>query len=453
MDTGSVRDMLRNEEKEMDLNAAPDWKATAGFDDLSPPRLMNSYSSPPFGQTDSFRSMDMHAGMEENALNQRTVWRGGMVPPSVPGMAGGGIHSYDHVGGNWGGLPMDDGLYHGMGSMQLNPKQAHDSVYRPQKQGFAKLQPKNLQDAVHVVAAPRSSSAAPPTAPGGWLEPNYHFVSNSRPVALFQALQAYLEGKSIDFTVKPAKFKCKCVTYPDGSRLPFFVRIFSTAVPEQYAVEFQRRSGDIIRFSEIYRDAKCVLSQDGHVVCEGPPSPVFVPFEAPPLDLDEETMVTAEDTEETLNCLVSMAGSSFADVKSQAVQALSQLTLSKDTQGIMIQGSAFELMVDSLSSNHEDIHRCAATGLANLVEGRADAAKSLQSKNAVPAFLALSRSDCTEVVRESTRALANMGAMLKSTLAGDPPVPGLRESINQLVHSGDSKTRAYATALQSSVKT
>lgn len=445
--------MLRMEEKKDENFDAPTFLSTGGFDDLSPPSLMQSYSSPPaFGQADTFRSMDLHMGEEENALNSRTVWRGGMVAPSVPSLPGAGsIHGYDHMGGSsWGGRPMD-GLYQGMGGLNLNQKQAHDSGYRPQKQrDFSQFQPKNLQDAVHVVAAPsRPSSAAPPSPPGGWLEPNYHFVSASEPLDLFQAVQSFLEEKSIDFTVKPAKYKCKCVTYREGGRLPFFVRIFSTAVPKQYAVEFQRRSGDIIHFSEIYREAKYLLNQAGHVVNEGPPSPTFQSFRVPELDVE----VTKEETEETVNCLLSMAGSNYDDVKSQAVQALSQMTLSTDSQEIMIQGSAFDLMVDSLSSSHEDIHRCAATAIANLVEGRPEAAKTLQEKNAVVTFLALStQSDCTEVVRESTRALANMGALLKAGLAGDPPVAGLDEGISQLALSGDTKTRAYASSLQQSLR-
>jgi len=76
----------------------------------------------------------------------------------------------------------------------------------------------------------------PPPVPGGYLEPNCHLISRSKPTSLFdlipQTLQSLLQQRhicyGIDMDANQQKFKVKCVAYPLGElKLQFICRVFS----------------------------------------------------------------------------------------------------------------------------------------------------------------------------------------------------------------------------------
>lgn len=321
-------------------------------------------------------------------------------------------------------------------------------------QEYAPAQPKKGELYVQELVAPAAGEPidedAPPMAPGGWMEPNYHFLSNTAPAALFGHLKGVLESLDIDFIVKPAKFKYKCVGYREGARLPFYVRIFSTDVRKRYAVEFQRRSGDIIHFSALYRECKSKLAHKGLVVL--PPGTKLAPFKKfeplpplPPME-DEDIAQTTEEVTATVSCLLGMATSKCADIQTQGMQALSQLTLSDPAKEILrSQDTGFGVLVESLASPTEDVHRCAISGLANLIEGNQDACQRLRDAKGVDSLFDLaSTTDTPQVVRESARALLNLVKIFGVSIADED----FKRNLENLSQTSDTATTNHVREMR-----
>jgi len=95
-------------------------------------------------------------------------------------------------------------------------------------------------------ASEKETSPEPPTAPGGYLEPSYHFISRVKPTVLLQAIVSVMQNNGIDFQLNSKKYKVKCALYPIGEpKVPFVASVFqmdSDKMGKRYAVEFQRRS-------------------------------------------------------------------------------------------------------------------------------------------------------------------------------------------------------------------
>jgi len=123
-------------------------------------------------------------------------------------------------------------------------------------------------------------SVEPPLAPGGYLEPFYHFVSHAKPAHLFdlisETLHSLLRQKlichAIDIELIPRKFKVKCVAYPPGElKLQFVCRVFRLDSDEQgkrYALEFQRRSGCVLQFSDLWTKCKQIFQDTGFMIAD-----------------------------------------------------------------------------------------------------------------------------------------------------------------------------------------
>jgi len=296
--------------------------------------------------------------------------------------------------------------------------------------------PIGLSTAVHY----HQSTPDPPEVPGGYLEPAYHFLTQSRPMTVFHTLVTYFHANNVDYTVKQDKFKLKCVSYNGGPRLSFNVRIFTIdSDSKQYAVEFQRRSGDIIQFSEIYRGCKTHLEGEGYTAVTSSKQMTVRAFAPPPLDVE----VTVDQARDTMKCLVQMAGSNCADVKAKAVEALAEMTKDQDVkvQQMIVADGGLEMLIESLDSSYEDVHCSAVTGVANLTHDREDACRQVLDRSSC--LFKLVNSETPQVVRESARAIENIGCTL-----GKSVVDGVfRKHLDLLSYSKDPVARAYATRL------
>lgn len=85
--------------------------------------------------------------------------------------------------------------------------------------------------------------AEPPTSPGGYIEPNYHFTSAGPPSPLFDNIIAVMQELFVDVN-EAGNFCFKAVFYRHAGRISVKVSVFT--LPglgrQKYAVEFQRRS-------------------------------------------------------------------------------------------------------------------------------------------------------------------------------------------------------------------
>jgi hypothetical protein len=255
----------------------------------------------------------------------------------------------------------------------------------------------------------------PPEIPGGYLEPCYHFLSQSQPFQLLDSLLSTLQSHQVDFSLKQDKYKISCRSYRNADSLTFIVRIFNgknyksnnnkAANPntKQYAVEFQRRTGDILKFSELYRNCKHALHLEGH--CESSRADAL-PISRLPVPCLPDNAATADQVVESLNCLLLMASSTYVDVKANAMHVLSEVTATdRRVQDLVLSASGLETLLESLHTKFEDVHRCALATLANLADKRVDVCRKIVSGRHIRQVYELTNSETLQVVRESARIL------------------------------------------------
>jgi hypothetical protein len=251
-------------------------------------------------------------------------------------------------------------------------------------------------------------SKLPSAPPGGYLEKHTTFFTHEDPRTCFKLLREVLRTLRVDFEEYPQEYELRCEAFPKGVRLPFNVRIF--AHEAKYAIEVQRRAGDAFCFSKIYRKlvSQCVRRK----ICDEnavPPKSDFVGFG----DLDSNGSGYKPDSEElnsSMLPLLEMAGSKYIDVKSTAAAAIAEMTADESTLGWFAEHMEEHvgLMEQLLTSEIQDVSRCALTSVANLtVDERV--CEVLEKNGYVTNLVGMLRSTCKQVVRESTRALMNFG--------------------------------------------
>jgi len=282
----------------------------------------------------------------------------------------------------------------------------------------------------------------PPSAPGGYLEPSYHFISRAKPVLLLQAIVCVVQSNGIDCAVNYKKYRVKCVLYPIGeSKIPFIASVFKMDPDKQgkrYAVELQRRSGDVIHFSGFWAISRRYFVEQG-LLDKDKDKEIPKKIVVPKLDV----AVTNAQIKETLKCLLQMASSSCCDVKSQAIAALAKMSTDAQVQKVMIEEACLDVLMDALSSKMEDIHRCAVYTLANLAQDDS-ICRSIVEKGGIRVLCSLSRSSANQVVRDCSRALGLIATTLGSSVVDDE----FRETMIALRCSSDPFTQQAARQLE-----
>jgi Glu-tRNA(Gln) amidotransferase subunit E-like FAD-binding protein len=199
--------------------------------------------------------------------------------------------------------------------------------------------------------------------------------------------------------------------------VPFVCRVFYLDPDEKgkrYALEFQRRSGCVIQFSDLWAKCKRYFQEAGLLVTDKSPLPSKPQMK--PLDVQ----VTETQTRETLKCLLQMATSKCCDVKSQAVAALCKMSTEEQHQTLMLEEEGcLEAFIAAAGCPDEDVHRCAISALANLAHNRAGVCKKIAEKNGVQRLCTLSTSNTKEIVRESLRALLSLTQSLGCRILDD----------------------------------
>jgi len=282
-------------------------------------------------------------------------------------------------------------------------------------------------------------SVEPPTVPV-YLEPSYHIVCRAKPSFLLESLVFFAKLNGVEFRVFPQKYKVKCVFYPLGeSKIPFVASIFQMDSDEQgkrYAVEFQRRSGDIIRFSDLWASCKRLFAEKGFIEKENEKA------KKPEIPKLDDVTVTDKQIRETLHCLLQMASSNCCDVKCQAIAALSKMSIEEQIQKLMLEEACLDAFLAAATSKMEDIQRCAVFALANLAQSVA-ICQSIVEKGGVSFLCSLSRSPTNQVVRDSSRLLGSIASRLGSSVVTEE----FRETL-QTLKSSDPSTYQVAQKLE-----
>jgi hypothetical protein len=323
-------------------------------------------------------------------------------------------------------------------SFNLDPKTHQTYNISSTAQGYASATKNKIALSEAVI-----QRAEPQGPPGGYLEPSYHFFSSANPTALIQSILALLSNLQVDCTPKHEQFKIKCAAYRSCARLSFYVHVFAVDAVQglkRYAIEFQRRTGDALHFSEIYRASKRGLSEQ-HLIEKVKGATVRTETPAPP-PLD--AVITVDQVRQTVKSLLMMVTSKCLDLKTQAIVTLADMTAAEPkVQKMMVDEGVLDALVDELSTSSADIHRCAVTGIANLAHERDSVCTKLQEIGAIKTLLALAKSEVPQVVRETARLLANIGTTLGTKVVDTE----FRATLKSIRGGRDMRARQHISAL------
>lgn len=240
----------------------------------------------------------------------------------------------------------------------------------------------------------RTVEELPPDCPS-YIEPSYHF---SVPANFDGGCRFFLErvcdqlaARDIEYDYEPEKFRITCSAVNcHNAKVPFVVSVFKKdSSGKQCVCEFQRRAGCIMQFSTLYKAIKSVFCVDSSssnaafasLAADAPSDAVTHGFDGFPsvlggssdfLELGHEMPLsdnscTNEQAAETISIMVEMLESEFADVKSKAIQVLSDL--SQDDQmvsAILKHPTAVRSILTCLDSTDEEIYRCAISTVVHL---------------------------------------------------------------------------------------
>lgn len=298
----------------------------------------------------------------------------------------------------------------------------------------------------------------PQCAPCGYMEPNCHFYVNLSALSALQQLVHLLQESAVDCRVVPDEFKIKCQAYQDYQRVEFVVRVFSPdpnacfSPDKRYAIEFQRRFGDGMKFHTIYRTIKqalvggkaaasvasapgvaaassasdarsnkftaglvaaCVAGLNASTAASGisGSQQTITPLTCLPCPnlckvalANLEKPCVVECVSKSIQCLVKMCDTDCVDVKAQALIALAAMSERAEIHSYLVQYGAFDLFVNSMGCSFPDCNRASAAGLANLTATNKNSCERfLGTAHATEHLLQLARSRNAEIVRQRDR--------------------------------------------------
>jgi hypothetical protein len=327
----------------------------------------------------------------------------------------------------------------------------------------SKFESANLADSTNRIQSPHPISTSPqhvvlPTGmpippPGGYLEPNSHFFVNGQPEDVLQFLLRVLNEKSVDWTICPNAYKLKCEAYRHSVRIEFIARIFHMQCPEakpsdppRFAVEFQRRFGDGMFFFQLYQEIHDSFAPIEANAClkrralrlQNPGM-----LECPELNIPE-LKCSRQTTCDDLQALLEMSSSDCVDVKAMAIAALADMSANPEFKYIMLEKGCAELFIKCLNCTYGDVHRCAITGLSNLIscgKNKSVCNKILDEQPTIAAIEKHATSKCPKTVREAARAMSYLCNTLKLQVKDDDCV---KRCIRSLVRSCDTQAREVA---------
>jgi len=160
-----------------------------------------------------------------------------------------------------------------------------------------------------------------------YFERNSSFFSAQPPPDILQAVSSLLASQSIDFTYTPSKHKITGVVIAHNAPVRFVVRVWKKTSDAAYLIEFQRRSGCVVTFTQFYR--ACTASLSHLIIAPASPTAATPALSSPtaratPFDLNGDEAGTGSVTldEQTFDALSAMASSADSQCASEGMRAL-----------------------------------------------------------------------------------------------------------------------------------
>lgn len=144
----------------------------------------------------------------------------------------------------------------------------------------------------------------------------------------------------VDAVVNPSK--TYYTVYPsDQDIIEFVVKVFQN--DKKRIIEFQRRSGDLLLFSDIFYASGLMLKG---LVEETKINP------RPKLPTLPKLEITDEEVNESINCLLEMANADYDDTRIQALYALFRMAHDKRNHSCLIKSDALLIFIRAAESEN-----------------------------------------------------------------------------------------------------
>ena len=156
-----------------------------------------------------------------------------------------------------------------------------------------------------------------------------------------------------------------------------------------------------------------------------------------------DLQITVESQLDGLKCLVAMGRSDCVDVRCGAISALADMSSEPSMREAMVNIGCVPLFLECIPCSYADIHRCAVTGLANLLlNTERSMIECLFTDEAIKRSLCqLIHSQCPMVVRETARILSVIAKQWKDDVKKDSE---FRSCVQSLSAHDDPLARTYA---------
>ena len=247
-----------------------------------------------------------------------------------------------------------------------------------------------------------------------WMEKYTTISSTSTPESLLMCIKDHFQKAEIDFEFVKDDSKIKALCGNQGRRCKFNVRLFRGDGKGEVLVEFQRRCGDILAFTSMYRNVLESLQQadlikgpkKAHASSVAATSSVEKPLEIP-ADLVELSLEELSLDAAAVQSLYDMAECKLVDVQREGLSALASVTVDSQANQAKLVGSQdkiIRILNSALVSANEENNHYGAVLLAN-VSAQASVQKTL-TEQLLPPIVDLMGACVTLANKDTKRYLA-----------------------------------------------
>jgi len=254
-----------------------------------------------------------------------------------------------------------------------------------------------------------------------YVEKATSFMCNLSPEDIFDKVTTALDSHNVDYEYQPLKNKIKGICYPNNMQCTFHVHVYQSKTGEKL-VEFQRRSGCVIAFSQFY--SRLVADSLSSVLSSGK-----APKEAQATVSSDASDVKLDEL--TVQSLFEMIQSCNIDVQRQGLQTLFNVAIDDANKKVLMQSPIHKISPSSTSSPSSKASVTVFDVLKQLLSSKDEqvvhyAAMILQS---------FSSSDCSGVCRQliSHPLLDSMFDILNSTWAQSLSLRAAKRTLAQTI--------------------
>lgn len=312
-----------------------------------------------------------------------------------------------------------------------------------------------------------------------------HFYSKRSPAVIRQHLEEICIQMGVDVMPGSDLFSMTCLSYVNYASVEFLLSIFTDDIgtEERYLIEIQRRNGDGQAFQDAVRGLRAFLGERkviekavpvkrgwgdkakaaiaartkscgpdalARLQAMHPPNDGYffrsihqanVPRATIPLPSSAYASFPIAETDvvvASVNHAVSLAASPYEDVKSDALQSLACMASHESQQALIVSEAGVKSVVACLQSFTADVHRCAASTLANLLSASGEVASAarvlvMRYDGAGELFRLIIREKSENQLEDvSPQALRECARALLALYGGDSDVSRSAESVSAI---------------------